>query len=120
MQPKAFYKLFVCLLAFAFLIGGATRQAIGQTTGGTLRGTVKDATGAVVPDAVVTATNEATGAKFNTVTSSSGLFSFPNLLVGSYSVSVEKAGFKKSVRKEVAVSANQVVESDAALEVGAV
>jgi len=71
-----------------------SRQAIGQATGGTLRGTVKDSTGAVVPDAVVTAANEATGAKFDTVTSSAGLYSFPNLLVGSYSVSAEHIDLK--------------------------
>ena len=50
MQPKAFFKLTVCLFVLVLLIGGASRQAIGQTTGGTLRGTVKDGTGAVVPD----------------------------------------------------------------------
>jgi len=65
-------------------------------------------------------TNEATGAKFTTISSSAGLYSFPNLLIGSYTVSVEYSGFKKHVRKNVVVAANQVVESDATLEVGAV
>jgi hypothetical protein len=120
MQPKVLFKLVVCLLASAILLGGAIQQAIGQTTGGTLRGTVKDVTGAVVPDAVVTATNEATGAKFNTVTSSAGLYSFPNLLVGSYSVSAEHTGFKKFVRKNVLISANRTTDAEATLEVGAV
>jgi hypothetical protein len=120
MQPKAFLKLTVCLFVLGLLIGVASRQTMGQTTGGTLRGTVKDGTGAMVPGAVVTAANEATGAKFDTVTSSAGLYSFPNLLVGSYSVSVEHAGFKKSVRKNVTVSANQVADADTILDVGAV
>ncbi len=119
MQPTKVSKILFFLLAFTMLVG-AGQQAISQTTGGTLRGTIKDSTGAVVPDAAVTATNEATGAKFDTVTSSSGLYSFPNLLIGNYAVSVEKPGFKKFVRRNVPVSANQIAESDATLEVGAV
>ena len=73
-----------------------------------------------MPGASVTAQNEATGAKFDTVTSTAGLFSFPNLLAGSYTVTVELSGFKKFVRKNVPVSANQVIESNATLEVGEV
>jgi hypothetical protein len=95
-------------------------MAVAQTVGGTLRGTVKDTTGGVVPGATVTALNESTGAKFDTLTGSVGLFSFPNLLAGSYTVTVELSGFKKFVRKNVPVSANQVVESNAILEVGEV
>ncbi|MBN1567267.1 MAG: TonB-dependent receptor [Acidobacteria bacterium] len=120
MQTKAFPKLAVYLFVLAMIAAGSSRPAVGQATGGTLRGTVKDSTGAVVPEAVVTATNEATGAKFVTVTSSAGLYSFPNLLVGSYSVSVEHTGFKKTVRKDVAVSANQITDADTVLEIGEV
>jgi len=117
---KVFFKLMSLLFVVLLLVSGASRQAISQTTGGTLRGIVKDGTGAVIPDAVITATNEATGARFNTVTSSAGLFSFPNLLVGSYSVSIEHTGFNTSVRKNVAVSANHVVDVETILEVGGV
>jgi hypothetical protein len=120
MQSKVFFKLMAYLFVVSLLVSGAGRQAIGQATGGTLRGIVRDSTSAMIPDAVITATNEATGAKFNTVTSSAGLYSFPNLLVGSYSVSIEHAGFKKSVRKNVAVSANHVVDVETILDVGAV
>jgi hypothetical protein len=86
MKPNKLSKVVLILAAVTLLISWAGQLAIGQTTGGTLRGTVKDGSGALVPDAVVTATNEATGAKFNTITSSSGLFSFPNLLVGNYEI----------------------------------
>lgn len=120
MHPKVFFKLVVYLFAAAVLISAASLPAVGQATGGTLRGAVKDTTGAVVPEAVVTTVNEATGAKFETVTSSAGLYSFPNLLVGSYSVSVEHSGFKKFIRKNVPVSANQITDADTILEVGAV
>ena len=120
MHPKTFFKMSLCLIALMLLFAGASQQAFAQATGGSLRGTVTDSTGAVVPDAVITATNEATGATFNTVTSSAGLYLFPNVLAGSYSVSVEHAGFKKFVRKNVPVSANQVTDADTTLEIGAV
>jgi hypothetical protein len=119
MQPKEFIKLIALLFVVSLFVSGASRQAISQTTGGTLRGIVKDSTSAVIPDAVITATNEATGTAFRTVTSSAGLYSFPNLLVGSYSVLIEHAGFKKSARKNVAVSANRVVDVETTMEVGA-
>jgi hypothetical protein len=108
------YGLFALILLFL----GASSMAVAQTVGGTLRGTVKDASGGVVPGATVTALNEATGAKFETVTSSAGLYSFPNVLAGSYTVTAELQGFKKFVRKSISVSANQVIEANAILEVG--
>jgi hypothetical protein len=120
MRTRTALKLVYSLISLTLIAAFMSQPAIGQTTGGTLRGTVKDSTGAIVPDAVVTATNEATGAKFSTVTNSAGLYSFPNLLIGSYSVSVERTGFKKFIRKNVAISANQIVDSETTLEVGAI
>ena len=61
------------LFTLALLILGTGSATSAQTVGGTLRGTVTDATGGVVPGATVTAQNEATGAKFSTFTSSAGL-----------------------------------------------
>ncbi len=107
-------------IALTLLIVGAGDMAFAQRVGGTLRGVIKDATGAVVPGATVSAVNENTGAKFDTVSSSAGLYSFPNLLVGNYTVTVELPGFKKFVRKNIPVSANQVTDADATLEVGEV
>ncbi len=120
MHSRKYVGLVFCLIAATVFIAGTCQPLAGQTTGGTLRGVVKDGTGGVIPDAIVTATNEATGAKFETAASSAGLFSFTNLLVGNYSVSVEHTGFKSFVRKNVPVSANQITDSDAILEVGAV
>jgi hypothetical protein len=89
-----------------------------QTIDGTLRGTVTDPSGAVVSGAKVTATNTGTGISKETTTSSSGTFNIPNLLVGTYTVTVEGAGFKKYAREQVQVRSNQVVEVDAKLAVG--
>jgi hypothetical protein len=120
MQPKAFFKMISILFVLLLLCNGTSQQAIGQTTGGTLRGTVSDASGAVVESVAVVATNEASGMKFETISGSAGLYSFPNLLVGSYTVSFERPGFKKIVRKNVMISANHITDANASLEVGAV
>jgi hypothetical protein len=60
-----------------------------------ITGTVSDATGASVPGAVVTIVNEATGVTSRQTTGPAGVYVFPALTVGSYTISVEAPGFKK-------------------------
>src|ERR1700683_519306 len=67
-----------------------------QTTSGDLTGTVFDATGAVVPNALVTATNEANGIMSTPAAPSPGLYHLSNLRVGKYDVTVIATGFIKS------------------------
>src|ERR1043166_8617418 len=95
-----------------------TSVAQAQRLDGTLRVTVTDKTGASVEDARVTVTNEATNVATTATSSSAGTYVFPNLLVGTYRVSVEKAGFKKFLSKGVGVESNQVAESLVELEIG--
>jgi len=118
MQTKSCLKKLLCLFAVTLLLAAAGSAASAQTVGGTLRGTVTDTTGGVVPGATVVAQNEATGARFTSITSSAGLYSFPNVLAGNYTVTVELPGFKKYVRKAVPVSANQIIDANAVLQVG--
>jgi len=89
-----------------------------QRLDGTLRVTVADSTGAGILDAKVTVTNEGTGVSLTATTSSAGTYVFPNLLVGTYTVTVEKTGFKKAVNKGVQVESNQTAEVASTLEVG--
>jgi Carboxypeptidase regulatory-like domain/TonB dependent receptor-like, beta-barrel len=105
-------------LALALVVWALSGSALSQGQDGSLRGEVKDSTGAIVSGAKVIAVNESTGVARETTSSSVGTYSFPNLLVGKYTVTVEASGFKKSVRKNVAILANQVSEAHAALEVG--
>lgn len=93
--------------------------AMAQRLDGTLRGTVQDPSGAVVPAAEVSATNQGTGVKQTTRTTSSGEYVFANLLVGSYTVEIAAQGFGKYSRKDVQVLPNQVVTADARLSVTA-
>lgn len=66
----------------------------GQLTAGSVSGTVKDPTGALVPQAHVTITNTSTGIPYSTVSSSQGSFAFPVVSVGAYTLSVNAPGFK--------------------------
>jgi hypothetical protein len=86
----------------------------------TLRGTVTDATGAVVPGANVTVKGEDTGFTRTTVTNSSGLYSFTELPVGTYSVEVGLTGFKSAVAKGVLLNVTDVRSLDVKLEPGTV
>jgi len=94
---------------------------LAQTTGtGTLVGTVTDSTGALVANASVIATNVATSFVSKTVTSAEGAYYIPYLAPGTYRLTVESTGFKKSVSDGVIVSSGEVPRIDVKLEVGAI
>src|SRR5262245_66264024 len=67
--------------------------AAAQTTAGSIVGTVTDATGSLVPNAVVTVTNEGTGITFSATTDTSGNYVVTPIPVGGYTVTVETKGF---------------------------
>src|SRR5215471_12148101 len=91
-----------------------------QITGGTLNGTITDPAGAVVPGAAVTATNLGTNAEYHTQTTSAGLYVFPELPAGNYSITVEMAGFNKLVQSGIEVSQGRTVTVNLTLQVGQV
>jgi predicted PurR-regulated permease PerM len=93
-------KTFVVLL-FTLL------PLLAQQGRGTIQGLVSDSTGAAVPSAQIKVTNVATNQSFQTETTSEGLFMAPNLAVGEYVVTVEKAGFRRSVRSGVQLQVDQ-------------
>src|SRR5688572_4863987 len=107
---------------FAFVLVGLlfTGHLAAQGFQGTLRGNVQDQTGALVPGATITLTGQETGETRTQQSTDSGTFAFPALLVGDYTVAVELSGFKRYERKDVHVSANQVVDLTAKLELGEV
>lgn len=97
------------------LASGVTAQEIT----GTIIGTVRDSTGAVVPGATVTITNTDTNATVRTlVTDENGSYSAPTLPVGNYQVSVEAQNFSRYVETEVRLEVNQRRTIDATLEAG--
>ena len=103
-------------LAFAVLFAAsATLQ--GQTGNGSIQGTVKDESGAIMPGAVVTITRQETNEKFPTRTNGTGFFLSPSLVLGHYSVRVEAPGFQVW-QAEVMLSAGQAAEINPTLRVG--
>jgi hypothetical protein len=93
--------------------------ALGQNTG-TISGTVQDQSGAVIAGANVRAQNPATNFSRETTSATNGFYRFDQLPVGTYTISVEAAGFKKSVTQQVALSVNDALTLDMKLEVGQV
>jgi hypothetical protein len=89
-----------------------------QTDRGVITGTVKDASGAVVPGAQVTAIQLATNVSYNSKSTTAGDFTVPSLPAGSYRLRVEQSGFKTYVANDIAVAPGSTVELDVALEVG--
>jgi hypothetical protein len=91
-----------------------------QIDTGTIVGRVQDPTGAVLPGVTVTATREGTGVAATTVTNESGEFVFPGLRIGTYAVSAELQGFKKSNYEAVRVNVQDRVRLDFELGVGTI
>ena len=99
-----------CLLTAAILFA--------QTSTSEITGTVRDTTGAVVPGSNVTAVNEATGVTYKQTTTAAGLYAFPGLPSGSYTVSAEMQGFKTSKKTGNVLVVNTPLTVDLTLEVG--
>ena len=108
------------LFAFAVYIFlfGLVSQSFAQGTTTRFTGTVTDSSGAAVPGAAVTLTNEGTLVSLTTVTSDSGLYNFDLIPAGTYTVTVEKAGFKKYVSTKNMANVNLPATVNVPLEVG--
>ena len=80
-------------LLILILLCTITTLSYAQTITGSVRGTITDPTGAVIPNAKVTATNTATGVSSSTQTNGDGLYSIRFLQIGSYTINVVAKGF---------------------------
>src|SRR5229473_7948128 len=109
-----------CILAVLILFVFCAVTTKAQTGTSSITGTVRDATGAVVPGATVTAKNEATGVESTQTTNDSGLFAFASLPVGRYTITVEKQGFKILQMTKYSLQVGEPLTVDIALEVGQV
>ena len=92
--------------------------AAAQEARGTITGTIRDASGGVIPGATVTITNKEMGTTVTVVTNDVGFYQAPYLIPGTYQVTAELQGFKKAAR-EVEVRIADRLEVDLALAVGA-
>ena len=85
--------------------------ASGQSSTGTIQGTVKDSQGAVIPDASVTITNTGTNLSVSLKTGGDGLFTAPSLEPGPYKVEARQTNFR-TVTENVTLETAQVVNLD--------
>jgi hypothetical protein len=92
---------------------------LAQLTTATISGTLTDPSGAVVPDAQVTAVEMSTGVVTRAAANSAGFYVLTGLAPGQYRVRVEKAGFQASVQEGIVVEVNRPVTSNIALQLGA-
>ena len=112
---KRHFTTAVLLLIFWTLAASFTWA---QSVNGSLAGSVTDASGAAVPNAQVTLTNNDTGVTATFVTGPEGLFSFPNLEPGTYKLKCEAKGFRDYVQDGILARVGSILRQDVRLTVG--
>jgi Carboxypeptidase regulatory-like domain len=115
---KRLCSVSICSMLLVLMCGVLNAGA--QTIVGRISGTVTDSTGAVIPNATVTATNNATNLSRTANTDDSGFYTITNLPVGTYTVMVEREGFKKSMLSDNVLSADARLTIDLTLDAGQV
>jgi hypothetical protein len=121
-MPRKFalpaYLLF--LLPLALLISLTPQPASAQEVTARIQGTVTDQSGAVVPGVSITATNVSTGVSYTVESTSDGSYQFLTLLIGTYTVSAQKSGFKDFRATGITLTVGQIYSLNIEMQVGAV
>ncbi len=108
MSSRRTRSVFVPVLLAFFSILTVIIPASGQTFRGGINGTITDESGAVIPGAAVEALETATGVSHKTISSSAGAYTFQDLPLGLYTVSVDAGGFQKAIVSKVPVTAGVI------------
>src|SRR5579875_2834921 len=111
MRSALIGMLLLCLVA-------PVGPAVAQQTYGNVTGTVTDPTGAPVPGATVMLTDEATNIALTTTTNTAGLFLFENVNVGTYTIAVEKQGFRRELAAHQSVTTGVNLTLNLTLQIG--
>ncbi len=93
--------------------------AAAQALYGSLTGTISDSTGAAVPGATVTITNQDTGLELSGVTDGTGTYTIRNITGGTYTLKASLQGFKEFVQTDIPITAGSIVRINGRLEIGA-
>ena len=104
--------------AIAITLTLSTATLFAQSASGTFLGVVKDATGAVAPNATITIVNEQTGFRRELTTNASGEYEAPYIPLGNYKLSARAQGFKTVERSGINLQVDQKERVDFTLQVG--
>jgi hypothetical protein len=107
-------------VASVLLAVGLLSPLLGQTSTGTITGRVTDSSGAIIVGASVQLTSTDRGTVSSTKTNDAGLYVFPTVQPGQYSLSIQKEGFKQAEVVKLSVDVGAQLENDFKLEVGSV
>ena len=110
---KAGIVVFLLVMMLSSMLYAQIRSA-------TITGTVRDSTGAVVPDATVVVTQQETGVATNIKTTAAGAYTAPYLAAGTYTVAVAVSGFVPYRETGISLAVTQTVRVDVDLKVGAI
>jgi hypothetical protein len=108
----------LCIAIAIVLVALASSTYAQNTNIGAISGVVTDPTGAVVPDAAVTVTNQSTNVSNTVTTGSEGFYSLESLTAGQYTVTVLKAGFEQSITKDMQIDPGMRRANNVTLKVG--
>lgn len=116
MSKKLCFQALLCLSGVFLLF--LSSAAYAQYDNGSLVGTIKDSSGAAVPNATVTVTNNATGIATTAQSDNSGDYVVPSLHVGSYNISATASGFATAVAQNIAIAVGGRQRIDLTLTIG--
>ena len=105
-----------CILAFALFVAIRLWAAVG----GSITGIIKDSTGAAIPAVSLTLVNQAQQTTYKTVSNAQGIYSFLNLPVGRYDLTITAAGFAAKKQTGLVVDTDSSLRADVALAIGGV
>ena len=117
-QSRSFFAVLLSLCIFLGVL--VSSPLFAQVDMGSIQGTILDQSGAVIPNAIVSLTNEATNLTVETKSNSSGVYIFTPIRIGSYTVTVEAPGFAKVVQAHLTLNVQQQLVVNLTLKPGAV
>jgi hypothetical protein len=108
-------RFIVFCVATLLFVAAARAQTAGN---GSIQGTVADSTGAVIQGATVTATSNSTQVKHTATTGGNGLYSFPNLDIGTYTLDVTAQGFQHYSQSNIVLEVGSSIAVNVGMTVG--
>jgi hypothetical protein len=114
------FNLRVNVISFLMLMILFSLPIFGQETTGYISGTVRDQSGAVVPSASITVTNQQTGQKLTTTSDEMGAFQARELKPGRYAVEFQATGFSRGEVRDIVVMVGRTAQVDVKMEVSGI